>query len=755
MRRPSRTGPAPSAAAPRPARGARLSPRLKRLMARMTLAEKLGQLNMLSADFAVTGAYIPVKYLDGVRSGAVGSIFNLWGRAAARAAQKMALEETRLGIPLLLALDVIHGQRTIFPIPLAEACAFDPDLWEKTARAAAADAADDGVHLTFAPMLDVCRDPRWGRISEGPGEDAFVGAAMARAKTRGYQGGDLSKPGCVGATAKHFIAYGAAEAGRDYAAVDVSERQLEEIFLPPFKAAVEAGVAAIMPAFNDLAGVPMTAHAALLDGLLRKRWNFDGVLVSDYTAVLELLNHGVAADLTEAAAMAINAGVDIDMMSQAYVACLPEALERGLVSMATIDAAVARVLALKERLGLFDDPYREGPALTPKDFAGHRALAREAAVQSIVLLQNKRDVLPLGPSARRVAVIGPLADRPQDMLGSWAGAGDKSTVVTFLDGLRDALPDAEIRFARGVPLDGDDMSGLADAIRAARDADIVLLCVGENDHMSGEASSRVHPGLPGRQKELVEAVLALGRPSVVTLSSGRPLILPWLMEQADAVLATWQLGHEAGRALADVLTGAREPGGRLPVSWPWAVGQIPVFFGQRPTGRPMNPEQQYTSKYLDAPNAPQFPFGHGLGYTRFAYETAKASAPTLAPGERVTVWAKLKNMGERGGVETVFLFTRDKVACVARPALELRGFTKIKLKAGARGTVRFDLAADDLNFPDATLTPIFEPGEVDIFVGPSADPARLVKTTIALVAARRGEKTRAAPRAPSAKRRGV
>lgn len=746
MRRPFRTGKAASAT-PRRGLKASLSSRVKALTAKMTLAEKLGQLNMLSADFAVTGAYVPIRYLDGVRSGAVGSIFNLWGREAARAAQKMALEETRLGIPLLFALDVIHGQRTIFPIPLAEACAFDVGLWERTARAAAAETADDGVHMTFAPMLDVCRDPRWGRISEGPGEDPFVGVAMARAKTRGYQGEDLRKPGNVAATAKHFIAYGAAEAGRDYAAVDVSDRQLDEIYLPPFKAAVEAGVAAIMPAFNDLSGVPMTAHGALLDGLLRRRWRFDGVLISDYTAVQELLNHGVAADLVEAAALAINAGVDVDMMSQAYVTCLPEALERGLVTMATIDAAVARVLTLKERLGLFDDPYRETAALTPGDFAAHRALAREAATRSIVMLQNRREVLPLSPTARRIAMIGPLADSPQDMLGSWAGAGDRTTVVTFLDGLRAAMPDAAIRVSRGVPIDGDDVSGLADAVRAARDADLVLLCVGENDHMSGEASSRADPGLPGRQRELVETVLALGRPSVVILSSGRPLILPWLAAQADAVLATWQLGHEAGHALADVLTGAREPGGRLPVSWPRAVGQIPVFFGQRPTGRPMHPEQQYTSKYLDVANTPEFHFGHGIGYTRFTCGAPRASASTLAPGERLTIEATLKNVGSRSGEETVFLFTRDKVASVARPALELRGFAKIALKPGARGVVRFELRADDLIFPDAALTPVFEPGEVEIYVGPSADPSRLVGASVTLErAAPAASKGRAARR---------
>jgi beta-glucosidase len=702
-------------------------------MGDMTLAEKIGQLNMLSADWVVTGPQIPVRYLDDVKSGAVGSIFNLWTREATREAQKLALE-TRLGIPLFFGLDVIHGHRTIFPIGLGEACAFDPALWEKTARASARDAADDGLHLTFAPMIDVCRDPRWGRIAEGPGEDAFVGAAMARAKTRGFQGEDIARPGCVAATAKHFVGYGAAEGGRDYAAVDLSHRQLEEIYLPPFKAAVEAGVAAIMPSFNDLAGVPMTANPAMLDGVLRRRWGFEGVLISDYTAVLELTRHGVAANLTEAAALALNAGLDIDMMSQAFVRHLPEALKRGLVTMRTIDAAVARVLRLKEALGLFDDPFREGAKLKPRDVSSHRALAREAAVASMTLLQNRGDLLPLDLRGQRVAVIGPLADARPEMFGSWPGVADVAGAVTFLDGLRRALPDADLRVAQGVPIEADDASGVAAAVAEAQAADILLLCLGEGAEMSGEAASRARPGLPGRQRDLAEAVLACGRPTVVALCAGRPLAVPWLFEQADAVLATWQPGHEAGHALAQILTGAREPGGRLAVSWPWDVGQIPIFIGQRPTGRPFDAAMRHTSKYLDMPNTPQFPFGHGLGYTRFVYEAPKLSAPTLAPGESVTVTAKASNVGARAGSETVFLFVRDRVACVARPTLELKGFTRIALKPGARGTVRFELKADDLVFLDADLTSMFEPGEVDIYLGPSADPARLGKATLTLVA---------------------
>lgn len=723
--------PASPATSPRP-----LSPRLRRLMASMTLEEKLGQLNMLSGDWVITGPEIPTRYLDDVKSGAVGSLLNLWTPQATRAAQELALK-TRLGIPLLFCLDVIHGHRTIFPIGLAEAGTFDPVLWEATARAAARDAAADGLHLTFAPMLDVARDPRWGRIAEGPGEDAFVASAMARAKVRGFQGADLRDPRGLAATAKHFCGYGGAEGGRDYAAVDLSQRQIEEVYLPPFAAAVAAGVAAVMPAFNDLAGVPMTAHGPLLDGVLRRRWGFEGVLISDYTAIRELTNHGVAADLAEAAALALNAGVDIDMMSQAYVGHLPAALKRGLTTMARIDAAVARVLRLKEALGLFDDPFRAVKALSPREIAAHRALAREAAAAAMTLLQNRGDLLPIPPETKRIALVGPLAEARAEMFGSWPGVADVGEAATFLDGLKAALPQAELRVAPGVAIEGGDLSGVEAALEAARWADLVVLCLGERAEMSGEAASRARPDLPGRQRDLAEAVLALRRPTVVALGSGRPICAPWLFEQADAVVATWQAGHEGGHAFADVLTGAREPGGRLAASWPWEAGQIPVFFAQRPSGRPFHPEHKFTSKYIDRPNTPQFPFGHGLGYTRIAFESPRLSAPILAPGETVTVTARVTNVGARKGATTAFLFVRDRLASVARPLLDLKGFAKIALKPGARGTVRFELSAEALVFPDAEMRPAFEPGEIDVFVGPSADPTQLAGATLTLVAPRR------------------
>ena len=543
-------------------------------------------MTLVSAGAAVTGPGGPVDHLLAVRSGAVGAICNLWGAEQTQKLQRIAVEETRLGIPVLFTMDVIHGHRTIFPVPLAEVGAFDPGLWERTARTAAAEAAADGVAMTYAPMLDVARDPRWGRIVESPGEDPWVAARYAHAKIRGFQGQDLAATDSLAATAKHVAAYGAVIAGREYAPVDVSERSLHEIYLPPFEEAVEAGVAGIMPAFHNLAGMPMTANRAVLRDLVRGRWGFEGVNVSDYAAIAELVVHGVAADLEEAAALALRAGVDIDLMGNAYASGLPGALERGLVMLADVDAAVRRILTLKGALGLFDDPYGRGRGLTSEQLAAHRALAREAARRAIVLLTNRSAVLPLSRNGGRIAAIGPLAHAPADMLGPWAADGRPEEAVTILEGLRAAFPAREVTHAPGTEIDGDDTDGIAAALDLARAADVVVLCLGEARAMSGEAASRARPDLPGRQAELAKAVLDLGKPVVVSLSSGRPLMVPWLFERADAVLAIWFLGSEAGHAVGDILSGKHNPSARLPVSWPVDVGQIPIFYAQRPSGRP-------------------------------------------------------------------------------------------------------------------------------------------------------------------------
>ncbi|HZZ25841.1 MAG TPA: glycoside hydrolase family 3 N-terminal domain-containing protein [Roseiarcus sp.] len=707
--------------------------RIDTLLASMMLDEKIGQLNMVAASRVVTGPGELRDLHEGIRTGRIGNLLNLWGAEETRAVQRLAVDESRLGVPLLMGLDVIHGHHTIFPVSLAEACQFAPDLWEKTARAAAEEAAEDGVALTFAPMLDVARDPRWGRIIESPGEDPWIACQMAAAKTRGFQGPDLAARGSLAATAKHLCAYGAVTAGREYASADVSERTLHEIYLPPFAAAVAAGVAAIMPAFIDVAGAPMTANAKLLQGWLRGVVGFDGVLISDYNSVGELLNHGVAAGLVEAAALALNAGVDIDMTSGAYIQCLREALERGLITMTAIDASVRRVLKLKERLGLFDDPYRRGSVpLQASRAAERRELAREAGRRAIVLLSNRTEVLPLSREIRHIAVIGPLAAASGEMLGSWASAGRPEDAVSILDGLKAALPQCRIDHAAGVEITGEKTDGISVAVDLCAEAEIVVLCLGESAAMSGEAASRVDLGLPGRQRALAEAILGVGKPGVVTLSSGRPLTLPWLFERADAVLATWFLGHEAGHAVADVLTGKFNPTGRLPLSWPRHVGQVPIFYNELPSGRPYAPGVHYSSTYLDLPPTAQFPFGHGLSYSRFALSDLRCEPSRVRAGETVEVSLAVHNESPVDGDVTLFLFVRDPVASVARPLLEVKGMQKAVLAAGERKDVTWRLPVEDLSFVGQSLERVLEPGRFEIHVGQSADAAGLLSSAIEL-----------------------
>lgn len=714
----------------------RLTDRVTRLMGAMTIDEKIGQLNMLSSSLVITGPGDPGDYMAALRAGRLGSLFNLFGRGQVREVQRVAVEETRLGIPLIFGYDIIHGHRTIFPIPLGEAASFDAALWERTARIAALEGAAEGLTLTFAPMLDVSRDPRWGRMAESAGEDPRVTERFAVAKVKGFQGDDLGSPLSLAATAKHLAAYGASIAGRDYAQVEVSERSLHEIYLPPFKASVIAGVAGLMPAFTDMDNVPLTAHVPILRDLVRRQWGFEGVIISDYSAIAELLKHGVAADLAEAAALALKAGVDIDMMGYAYLYGLRTALERGAVAIADIDQAVARVLMLKEGLKLFDDPYRD--AAVKFDHKArrveHRDIARDAARRSIVLLSNKGNVLPVTRPPRRVAVLGPLANAQAEMLGPWSGAGLIEDMVPFLPGIRAAWPESEILFAPGVAIDGGDTKGVASAVDMAKRADIVILCLGEERQMSGEAASRARPGLPGHQEALAKAIIDTGKPVIVLLASGRPLIVPWLFERAEAVLATWFLGSEAGHAAADVITGQWAPSAKLPVTWPADVGQIPIFYAHRPSGRPLNANDRYTSKYLDLPNEPLFAFGHGLSYTRFFYSDIKASPSEVKAGGKLTLEVTVSNQGERAGEETVFFFIRDPVASVSRPVLELKGLGKMWLEPGQSKTVQVTLTSDDLAFPGNDYAPRLEPGSIELFAGPSARPEDLLKIEMRVVA---------------------
>jgi beta-glucosidase len=701
--------------------------RIEALLGDMSLAEKIGQLTMVRGGGGLGGPELTEAQLDDVRAGRVGSMLDIWAKDGIRRAQEVAVGESRLGIPILVTLDVLHGYETIFPIPLAEAAAFDTQLWEATARVAAEEAAASFIALTFAPMLDVARDARWGRMAESFGEDPWLGARFAEAKVCGFQRG-LAGQDTLAATAKHLGAYGAVMAGREYHSVDISARSLHETHLPAFAAAVRAGVAAIMPAFNDLAGIPMTANAAVLRGHVRDHWGFDGVMISDFSACAELIAHGVAADLAEAAALSIRAGIDIDMVSDVYPKGLPEALERGLVAEAEIDAAVRRVLALKARLGLFEAPLRGAEGARPRRI--DRALARDAARRSIVLLQNRGDTLPLRGESGRLAVLGPFAADGKEMLGPWYAAGQAGDVATFAEGLRAALPGWRIASAVGCGVAEGDDAQLAAALDAARDADVVLLCLGEGQGMSGEAASRAQPDIPDCQRRLAEAVFALGKPVIAALCSGRPLIAPWLFERADAVLAAWFPGNEAGPALAQVLTGAWNPSGKLPVVWPAAIGQLPIFYAHRPTGRPADPSNRFTSQYIDAPSEPQFSFGHGLSYTRFAYRALRLSADAIRPGAPVTVEAEIANDGAAEGEETALLFIRDPVASVARPVLELKGMAKLRLAPGASGAVRFTLSADDVAFPDEAGRPVLEPGVIEVLVGPRAERGALLSASL-------------------------
>ncbi|HEY6515015.1 MAG TPA: glycoside hydrolase family 3 N-terminal domain-containing protein [Steroidobacteraceae bacterium] len=713
--------------------------RIETLIGRMTLTEKLGQLTMLAASHTVTGPVIAGHSTDDIRSGRIGNLLNLIGAAAAREMQRIAIEESRLGIPLLIGLDVIHGHRTIFPPPLAEVGLFDPEAWALTAREAAKEAAADGINLTFAPMLDVSREPRWGRTIEGPGESPWVGRLLAEAKVRGFQGADLASPDAIAAVAKHYCAYGAVTAGREYASVDISDRTVLEVHEPPFAAAVSSGVAAVMPAFTDLAGIPMTAHVGMLRGRLRQRLGFDGVLISDYNAIAELIQHGVAADLVEAAALALKAGVDIDMVSGAYLQGLPPALERGLVTHAQIDESVRRVLALKARLGLFEDPYRRGAtAESATALAERRRLAREIGARCLVLLSNRAETLPLAAGLRCLALIGPLANAPAEMCGPWWCAAQPETHVDVLAGIRAALPQTRILHASGVDIVGDDESGIAAALQLSDGADAVVLCLGEATAMSGEAASRAHPGLPGRQRQLAEAVLqraaSRGIPVIAVLFCGRPLMVPWLADKARALLAVWFPGCEGGHAIADVLTGRIAPSGRTPITWPRAVGQIPLYFGQRNGGRPTEPVGPFSSKYIDESHEPLFPFGHGLTYGRCSLSELRVTPQSADRSATVEVRVDVENQGTRRAEETVFLFTRRLKSSVAPPLLELHGVGKITLEPGARGTLLLQLPVGELRSLGLDLEPTLEPGVIEILVGQSADRASLLSARLQILA---------------------
>jgi beta-glucosidase len=703
--------------------------RINALLARMTLAEKLGQLQQLDGH---ADGRIKDDQPELARKGLLGSTLNVRGVKNTNDLQRIAVEQSRLKIPLIFGFDVIHGYRTVFPIPLGETASWDPAALKRAASIAAAESRAAGVHWTFAPMVDIARDARWGRIAEGSGEDPYLGSVMARARVEGFQGTDYSADDKVVACAKHWVAYGAAEAGRDYNTTEVSERSLREVYFPPFKAAVDAGVGTFMSAFNSLNGIPASANPFTLTDVLRGEWKFDGFVVSDYTSVEELIKHGVAADGAEAAQEALRSGVDMEMVSRLYNQHGADLLKQRRLTAPTIDEAVRRILRIKFRLGLFDKPYADEARERAVIFSpANVAAAREIAARSMVLLKNEKNVLPLAKSIRSIALIGPLADSQKDMIGSWTGDGKAEDAVTLLQGLKSKLPQAKINYAKGCDIGCETAEGFEDAVRAASESDVVILAVGESAEMSGEAASRSSLDLPGRQLDLVKVVQGTGKPTVVVLMNGRPLTINWIAENTPAILETWFAGTQAGNAIVDVLFGDVNPGGKLPVTFPRAVGQIPLYYNYLNTGRPPDTNNKYTSKYLDVPWSPLYSFGHGLSYTQFKITNLQLSAPRIPANGKLTVTVDVENVGKRAGDEVVQLYIRDVAASMSRPVKELKGFERATLGPGQKKRVEFALDASHLGFYNRSMRFVVEPGEFKVMVGPNSQD--LIESTLQVV----------------------
>jgi beta-glucosidase len=695
--------------------------RVDSLVSVMTLEEKIGQLTLFTSDYDVTGPSMRASYLEDLKAGKVGAIFNAVGAEYTRKLQEMAVNGTRLKIPLLFGYDVIHGHRTIFPIPLGEAASWDLEAIEKSARIAGTEASAEGLHWTFAPMCDVSRDPRWGRISEGSGEDVYLGSKIAAARVKGFQGDRIGNLTSVLACVKHYAAYGAAQAGRDYHTVDISDRVLRETYLPPYKAAVDAGAATVMTSFNELDGVPASGNKYLLTHILRDEWKFDGFVVTDYTSMMEMIPHGIAEDTAAAAALSLEAGVDMDMQAGFYMDKLPILVKEGKIKEELINAAVKRILRKKFELGLFEDPYRYSDLQREKETIMKQEFldaARDVSRKSIVLLKNENQLLPLSKNINKLAVIGPLAHNRKEMIGSWSAQGDWKKSISILDGIKSKVsPSTQIIYAEGCNINDDSTQGFNQAVAAARQADVVILAVGEEAGMTGEAASRAFLDIPGAQNKLIQAIYATGKPIVLVLSNGRPLTIGWVDKNIPAVLETWFLGTQAGNAIADVLFGDYNPSGKLPVTFPRSVGQVPIFYSMKNTGRPMDVKNKYTSKYLDESNDPLYPFGYGLSYTTFTYGDVKLSSKEITSNDSMTVTCTVTNSGSLAGEEVVQLYIRDMVGSVTRPLKELKGFEKIKLNPGESKTVTFKLTQQDISFYKRDMTFGTEPGRFVVFVG--------------------------------------
>jgi beta-glucosidase len=716
------------------------------LMGKMTLEEKLGQLNLPASGDIVTGAATNSNIAQKIKEGKVGGLFNIKSVEKIRAVQQIAVGQSRLKIPLLFGMDVIHGYQTVFPVPLGMSCSWDLAAIEKSARIAAQEASADGICWTFSPMVDIARDPRWGRVSEGSGEDPYLGSRIAEAMVKGYQGDDLRKNNTILSCVKHFALYGAIEAGREYNTVDMSRNRMYNEYFPPYKAAVEAGAGSVMASFNEVDGIPATANKWLLNDVLRKQWGFSGFLVTDYTAMMEMQEHGLGT-LKEVSALALKAGTDMDMVSDGFLGTLKESLNEGRVSQQEIDQACRRILEAKYKLGLFDDPYRycdvnraKTEVFTPEN----RQAAREIATQTFVLLKNDHQVLPL-QHKKTIALVGPLANNTENMTGTWSVAADFSKSVSLLDGMKNALgTNTRLLYAKGSnivsdpqldarvsifgkPTQWDKRSQkemIAEAVAAARRADVVVAAVGESAEMNGECASRSDISLPENQRELLEALLATGKPVVMVLFTGRPLTISWEKAHVPAILNVWFAGTEAGNAIADVLLGKVNPSGKLTSTFPQNVGQVPIYYNHKNTGRPLPEGKWFTkflSNYLDVPNEPLFPFGFGLSYTTFDYKNLKLSDSSLTANGKLKVSVDVTNTGDYDGAEVVQLYIRDLVGSVTRPVKELKGFQKLFLKKGETRTVEFTLTEKDLRFYNSDLNLASEPGDFKVFVGGSSD----------------------------------
>jgi beta-glucosidase len=702
------------------------------LMSKMTLEEKIGQLNLPTVGFDVTGPRLSAGVEEKIKTGLVGGVFNSFTPNAVRKLQEMAVNETRLHIPLIFGYDVIHGHRTIYPIPLGLSATWDTVLIKTIAISVADEATADGLHWTFSPMVDIARDPRWGRVSEGAGEDPYLGASIARAMVSGYEQGNLSNPNTLMSCIKHFALYGAAEAGRDYNTVDMSRIKMYNEYLPPYKAAVEAGASSVMTSFNEIDGVPASGNNWLLTELLRSQWGFKGFVVTDYTAIAEMMNHG-AGDKQKVSELAINAGVDMDMVSEFLLEELPVLVKEGKVSEKTVDDACRRILEAKFKLGLFSDPYRglsEERAQTHIMSAEKIALSETAAEKSIVLLKNENNALPLSPT-EKIAFIGPLVKDKRNLIGNWSAAGDASKAVSLWEALEAKYGTGKFPYSQGCELVKKTSQHLIDeAVAIARKVDKIVVVLGEPADWSGEAASRSDISLPEPQKELLKELKKTGKPIVLTLMNGRPLTLSWEDANIDAILETWYAGTRAGSAIINTLFGDVNPSGKLPISFPRSVGQIPIYYNHKNTGRPIVESQKFTSKYLDIANTPLYPFGFGLSYTQFEYSKPALSDTVITKTGKLTASIELKNTGNCEGVETVQLYIRDLIGSITRPVKELKGFQKISLQPGESKVVSFEITPELLKFYNADLKYVAEPGDFQLFIGGSSAIEENVKFTL-------------------------